>query len=363
MHTRRWIAWFADAGHDVHLIDPFGTNLADGFPAGVTVDRVPLPARSLPVVGLLRRRRTLAAAIDRLGPDVLHAHFVRRYGWLAALSGIRPLVVTPWGSDLLKTRPSQLRTRAWNRYALRAAGLVTVSSEGMRWAAITAGARADRIRLVNHGVDTARFAPGPGDPELAERLAIGDAPVVFSARSLRPLYRQDTVIDALAALPDDPTPPMLVMSARGADMNHVAELRARAESRGVGSRLRILDDIAHDELADVYRLADVVISIPDSDSFPVTVLEAMACGRPVVASDLPAVTPVLGGLDPLARELIVPVGDAAATATALQRALTLAPDERERLARVLRRHVIDTADYDTNMTTMERLYRSLTARR
>jgi glycosyltransferase involved in cell wall biosynthesis len=88
----------------------------------------------------------------------------------------------------------------------------------------------------------------------------------------------------------------------------------------------------------------------------------MACGRPIVASDLPAVTPVLGGLDPLARELIVPVGNAAATATALQRALALAPDERERLAGILRQHVVDTADYDTHMANMERLYRSLAAR-
>ncbi|MFP5463100.1 MAG: glycosyltransferase, partial [Gammaproteobacteria bacterium] len=81
-------------------------------------------------------RRALAA----LRPDVVHAHYLARFGWSAALAGVRPLVVTPWGSDLLQVRRGQLRTRLWNRFALRRADLVTVSSEGMRAAAIAAGA-------------------------------------------------------------------------------------------------------------------------------------------------------------------------------------------------------------------------------
>ena len=101
------------------------------------------------------------------------------------------------------------------------------------------------------------------------------------------------------------------------------------------------------------------MSVPETDSFAVSLLEAMACGRPVVASDVPVVAPVLGGLDPVARQLIVPIGDAFATATALEHALVLEEPERRRLGDALRDHVQRTAEYDTNMATMERLYREL----
>ena len=160
-----------------------------------------------------------------------------------------------------------------------------------------------------------------------------------------------------------PQTPWLVMSARGADPASLEAVRARATAAGIGERLRILDDVAPDDLPDLYRLADVVVSVPETDSFAVSLLEAMACGRPVVASDVPAVAPVLGGLDLVARQLIVPIGDAFATATALEHALVLDEPDRHRLGKTLREHVVRTAEYDTNMATMERLYRELAAAR
>ena len=84
-------------------------------------------------------------------------------------------------------------------------------------------------------------------------------------------------------------------------------------------------------MPDLYRLADVVVSIPASDGGPVTVAEALAVGRPVVATDLPSVREWLAELDP---EALVPVDDVAATAAAVETVLSRGPDERhERAAR------------------------------
>jgi glycosyltransferase involved in cell wall biosynthesis len=363
LHTRRWVAWFADRGHDVRLIDPFATTLTDGFPANVRVVSLPPPGRSLPLLSLLARRRGLRRLLARLGTQVLHGHFVRRFGWQAALSGFRPLVISPWGSDILRVPRGAVRTRWWNRFALRSANLVTVSSEGMRVAAIRAGARPERVQHIHHGVDTAHFAPGPPDQELAARLAIGTAGVIVAPRSIRPLYRQVVVVDAVARLVAAGRDLVLVMSARGADPATLAEVRSHADASGISDRLRILDDVPHDELPALFRLADVIVSVPETDSFPETVLEAMACERPIVASDLPAVTPVLGQLDPTAASLVVPVGDAGATAAAIARAVDLDPDLRREMGATLRAHVVQTADYETNMARMERLYQKLAAGR
>lgn len=363
VHTRRWLDWFAGQGHDVTLLDAFGTEVAAGFPVGVAVVPVRAGGPRLPGIRLLAARRALRAALAESGAQVLHAHFVRRYAWQAALSGFHPLVVSPWGSDILRAPARAVRTRWWNRFALRSADLVTVSSEGMRGAALRAGARTDRIQLIHHGVDTRAFAPGPADPALAERLRIGDAAVVVAPRALRPLYRQATIVDAVSRLVAAGRDLVLVMSARGADPTTLAEVRERATSGGIGDRLRVLDDVAHDELPALFRTADVVVSVPETDSFPVTLLEAMACARPIVASHLPAVTPVLLGIDPRTEALLAPVGDVAATAAAIDRALSMDPDTRREMGDRLRAHVVQTADYEANMARMEHLYRQLASAR
>jgi len=352
IHTRRWIAWFARAGHEVHLVDPFEAVIEPGLPSEVRVHRIEAPSGP-PVIGLVRRRRRLHGVLRSIGVEVLHGQFVRRFGWQAALSGFHPLVVSPWGSDLLQVPARALRTQWWNRFALRSADLVTVSSEGMRAASIRAGARPERIEQVHHGVDTSRFVPG--GPR-------GSGPArILSIRGIRPLYRHETIIDALALLADEGLRPELIMTRFGADAPYLERILARARERGVADQLEVLDVVPHDELPELYRSADVLASVPETDSFPVTLLEAMACGVPAVVSDIPAVAPVYGPIDPVTAELIAPVGDASATARALARALQLDPGERARLGARLRDIVIETADYDRHMARMEGLYRRLVA--
>lgn len=356
IHTRRWTAWFAAAGHEVTIVDPVGVEPEPGIAEGVAIVRVS-KARSRASRGEVGR------ALAGLRPNVVHAHYLARFGWSAASAGVHPLVMTPWGSDLLQVRWSQLRTRLWNRLALRRADLVTVSSDGMRQAAIAAGARADRVRLIHHGVDTARFAPGDVSPGLAALLG-ADGPIILSPRTIKPLYRHEVVLEAVAAMLRRGTVrPTMVVSALGADPATLASLRQRAEALGIGDRLRILPSVGHDELPDLYRAADVVVSVPETDSFAVTLLEAMACGRPLVATNLPAVGPILRDLHPVAADLLVPIGDADRTAAAIERALALPADARASLGEALRDHVIATAEYGTNMAAMERLYRELAATR
>jgi glycosyltransferase involved in cell wall biosynthesis len=102
-----------------------------------------------------------------------------------------------------------------------------------------------------------------------------------------------------------------------------------------------------------------VVSAPRSDSFPVTLHEAMACGTPVVVGDLPPIRAVLGDLAP---DFLVPWTGVAEMADAIRRALALGPRDRERLGRSLRRHVVETADYETNMLRMEGIYLDLARR-
>jgi len=353
-HTRRWLAYFAERGHEVHLLNGFATPVAPGLHAGIIVqDYAAHGAWRLPFFSSLQGRSALRRALEPLHPHVLHAHYLTRYGWQARLSGFHPYVVSPWGSDLFVTPRRSWRARTWARTTLSSADLVTVVSEPMRQAAISSGARPDRIESIQFGVDTRRFAPAPARDGLARRLGLGDRKVIYSARALRPIYNQEIVIDAFARLPPDT---VLILTARNADPAYLARVRAQIDELRIADRVRILDEVPDADLPDLLRLAALVVSVPASDGFPVSVLEAMASGTPVVATDLPPIRPVLG---PMAEDLLVPVGDRDALAAALRGAMNLEPARRAALATAMREYAVRVADYATNMERMEALYRRL----
>jgi glycosyltransferase involved in cell wall biosynthesis len=354
VHTRRWLGWFVERGHDVYLLDGYGTGVAPGLPAGVVLLRYSAygPMR-IPFFSSLQGRSGLRRALHEVRPDVLHAHYLNRHGWQARLSGFHPCVISPWGSDLLVTARASRRARWWARATLGAADLVTVVSEPMRAAAIRTGARPDRIESIQFGVDTQRFTPGPMEDGLVERLRLPAGRVVFSSRAIRPIYHQEVVVDAFASLPADT---VLVLTARNADPNSLAAVRSRIDQLRMRDRVRVLDDVTDADLPSLLRLASVAVSVPASDGFPVSVLEAMASGTPVVATDLPPIRSVLG---PIAPELLVPVADRDALAAALVAALELEAGRREGLAAAMRDYAVRIADYATNMERMETLYRRL----
>lgn len=356
VHTRRWLEFFAGRGHAVHLLTGADEIVRPGLPDTVTVHRYArFGRRRVPLLSSLQGRRALRSLLRRIRPDVLHGHYLTRHGWQARLSGFHPYVVSPWGSDLFVTPLESLRARIWARLTLRGANLVTVVSEQMREAVLAHGVRSDRIEMVQFGVDTEHFRPADPDPARLSHLGLENRRIVFSPRALRPIYRQEVVVDAVAGAGADAT---LVLTARNADPATLALVHDRIVATGIENRVRLLDDIDDEDMLVLFQQAEVIISVPESDAIPISVLEAMACGRPVIASDLPGPRELLALADP---GLLVPVGDVAATADALERLLNRSVAERAALGASLRSRVVNEADRQTNMERMENLYQQLRA--
>jgi len=354
---------FVSLGHQIYLLVSDGQPAARGRVhdvaredfAGATLVTFRDYGERLRPPGALRARASLRQVLASISPDVVHAHAVTRYGWLADLAGRHPFVVTPWGSDLLVTVPRSKLARFLARRALSRADLVTVDSPALGRAAITLGAAPARLRLIGFGVDPDRFQPGPPDYGLRHAWDVEGRRVIFSPRSLAPIYRQDVAIRALAELPADT---VLVLTLHNADPATADALRALASELGVNDRIRWLLPIDHAAMPAAYRLAAIVLSIPESDSMPVTLWEAAACGRPVVASDLPDARALLEAVDP---DAIVPIGGVAATASALRRALARPAVDEIEVGRHLRQLARDRGDQRKNLSRMDALYRALAA--
>ena len=358
VHMRRWVRYFSDRGHRVTLLVPEGKVVVPGLPPAISVESfLPFSRQRERLFGALESRRSLTRLLRKLAPDVLHAHFVTENAWHAWISGFHPYVVTVWGSDVLGAVRRGRRARFYARVALRAADVVTGGSEHLVRAAVEAGARPQRTRYIHLGVDTERFSPGPDPAGLRARLGLAGSRVLLSNRLIAPLYRQSVVVQALAQLPSDV---VAVMTSYRAQPDEMASIRELADRIGVAGRLRIVDELDDSEMPDLYRLADIVVSIPASDGGPATVAEALAAGRPVVATDLPSVREWLGELDPAA---LVPVDDVAATVAAVQTVLGRGQGEREERAARVRAAVVERADWRANMERMESISRELAARR
>ena len=258
--------------------------------------------------------------VARYRPDVVHVHGATAFATAAVQARIHPLVVTTWGSDVLLSRG---RTRRNVAVALRGADAVTADSPMLARAARELGARDPQ--LLGWGVDTEAFAPG--DKAAARRrLGLPDGRLILSARASTPLYNPETVVAAFDLVADrDPAARLVV--------KHLGDAPAIPSRHP--DRVHRLGPLPRERLPDVYRAADVCVSIPSSDSAPRSVWEAMACGCPCVLSDLP-------WLDGMIRdEAVVTAVDAQAVAAAIERAGAALAERGRKL--VEREH--DAADH------------------
>jgi glycosyltransferase involved in cell wall biosynthesis len=353
-HTRRWLGWFAARGHDVAIVIAPDVEVEPGLPEKIEV-RAWAPYGGGPIKPLryLSARRSFRRVLDDLRPDVVHAHYLS-YGWLAWVSGFRPYGVTTWGSDVYHDLGLSRRYSAFGRIALRGAAFVTAVSRDLLGRTVAAGARRDRAAVVQWGVEIDRFEQAP-DADLRRSLHLDGQRVVFSPRTIMPLYNHEIVLRAFVQLPDNVH---LLMSAKAADPDELRRITALVSDLGLGRRVTILEEIPYAEMARHHLLADACISIPRTDAGPVTMWESMAAGVPLVATDLQSLREWLDDLTP---QLLVPVGDVAATAAALRAALDLGSAERVALATRLRARAAQHADHARNMITMEGIYRSVAA--
>ena len=251
----------------------------------------------------------------RVTPDVIHVHYA--YQALATMPLLRfhPLLVTVMGGDVLPDQGyAGYRARLVKRL-LDHADCITSKSAFLDAALANVGNYAGKIRRVTWGIDLDQFHPRRDTRALRSRLRIEDGELVFfDPRLAQPIYNKHVILEAFARYATQGPRAVLMVSELGASKEYTARLRRCAEELGIVSRVRFLGSIEHVDIADYYALADITISIPNSDGFPQTIYEASACGSYLILGDLPQYREAMsGGL--VARQ--VPVADAEALAEAL----------------------------------------------
>lgn len=352
-HTQRWLRAFAERGHQVHLVALPGESASL---EGITVHPLPDgPAKLRFVRWTLALRRILA----EVQPDLLHAHYLTRYGWLAGASLFRPLVLSAWGTDAYIDPKRSRLARLMARWLLRRADHIIADAEDLRDRLIELGAPPARLSVVQWGVDTQQFRPDLDTAALRERLALGPGPVVVCTRGLLPIYNHDIILQAMPAVLRVLPEVRLIIKYNTYDPALREALYRQTQELSLDKSVRFVAATPYHEMATYYALADVFVSVASSDSTPVSLLEAMACNAVPVMGDLPAIREwVTDGVN----GYLVPLRDAGALAAALIRALT-ADRWRAEVCTLNRQIIEQRADHRREMARVEQLYARLALRR
>lgn len=180
-----------------------------------------------------------------------------------------------WGFDLIDA-PDEAIT--W----LSQLDHLIVDSVVTRSVAITAGLSETRISLIPWGIDLHQFRFEGPRADLGSFGVLPGQPAVLSLRAHEPLYRVDDFISAW---------PLVLMSYPhavaliGNAGSITPDLKRAAEARGVSDRIRFIGTIEEPELPDLLRAVSAYVSTSPVDGTSVTMLQAMACGAPVITTD------------------------------------------------------------------------------
>ncbi len=222
-------------------------------------------------------RRLLAS-----GPpvDAIDAHYLYPDGvaavWLGRRLGV-PVVLTARGTDV-NDIPRHATPRRLIQGAMAGAAALIAVSAALKEAMVAMGAPEQKVTVLRNGVDTRLFRPPADRARLRARLGLG-RPTLLSVGHLIERKGHHLVVQAMTALPGCE----LLVAGEGPERGRLTALIA---ARGLADRVRLLGARPHAEMAELYGAADALVLASSREGWANVLLELMACGTPVVATNI-----------------------------------------------------------------------------
>jgi glycosyltransferase involved in cell wall biosynthesis len=272
IHTVRWANALARHGYDVRLLSLQPVHqLLD---AQVRYYGAPYAPRW----GYVANWPWARALMARLEPDLVHAHYATGYGTLAALAGFHPTILSVWGTDVYEFPHHSFLHRRLLQYNLSRADKLLSTSHAM--AKAMGKYTGKQIEVTPFGVDLSQFSP-----QRVDSLFEAGAIVIGTVKTLDEKYGIKYLIQAFSLLKQrQPTLPLKLLIVGSGPQE--AYLKNLAGELNVGGDTRFTGHIRHDEIAKHYNMLTIFVSISVSESFGVAVIEACACEKAVVVSNV-----------------------------------------------------------------------------
>lgn len=357
IHTERWINYFVNKGHEVHLISHKGRDIKGViFHELITIGKAKITTEKIRPVDLLSyviRAFQTRNIIRKLKPEIVHAHNVILSGFYASISKFHPIVITAWGTDVLIAPTVSVFLKKIAKYVLKNADIITCDGLNTKEAMVQLEAHAEKINIIYFGIDTKKNHMSQRNEKLREQLNLNNSPTLISIRSFNPVYSIDTLINAIPRVLTEIPNAKFVIAGTGPLEN---ELKEMARSLQIDKSIIFTGSLSADDIPRYLASADVYVSTSLSDSgLAASTGEAMACGLPVIVTDV-------GGNREWIEEgksgFIIPVKDSKMLA---EKIICLFNDKEmlKRFGDANRKIIEERQDYYKEMEKMENSYFTL----
>jgi glycosyltransferase involved in cell wall biosynthesis len=354
-HDHRFLSALSETEHQVYYVRlERGPRQIEDRPVPENIEQVlwaggqkPFEWRDLPKLTFDFRRLTRA-----LKPDLVHAGPVQTCAFIAVLSGFRPILTMSWGFDLMQ---DVHRSRWWEfatHHTLKRSTFFTSDALVTRDKAVVYGMNPDRTLVFPWGVDLDHFAPpttNPSTPSAGRRRQSSTGLTLLCNRSWEPRYGVDILAKAFVKVAQQREDVGLILLNGGSQAQVIRQILMGG---GVLDRVHFGGQVSQSDMPNWYHMADLYISPSHIDGSSVSLMEALACGLPVLVSDIPAnlewVTDGQNGW-------VFPDGDV----QSLTDGILMVADRRESLpeiGRAARRSAQERADWNKNVRKLFTAY-------
>ncbi len=281
-HDERFLTALGQTAHEINFLRLAPSREIE-LPAGIKEVKF-TPASARGVATDASRADELKEILAMLKPDVLHAGPLHGPGYIAALSRFSPLASMSWGADILhdaEVNPDD--RRKIDQTLQRSTVFIGDNLAVVEKAVSDYGFPLERVFRFPWGVDLAHFSPAGHSP-LREQLGWQDNFVFLSNRSFEDIYGVDVILRAFIEAEKHAPEIRLLLYGRG---SREAELRRMADSAGLTGKIHFGAFVGRADLPASYNAADVFLSASHCDGSSVSLMEALACGKPAIVSDIP----------------------------------------------------------------------------
>lgn len=344
IHTARWANGLVAQGLDVHLISAH--NLIHELDSRVNLYILPFKAPFAYILSVFSLRKLL----KKIKPDILNVHYATGYGFLANISGFKPLLISVWGSDVYVFPYKSIVHKLILKANIKAATAVASTSKAMA-IKLNQICQHSNVYITPFGIDENQFKLKKSDKK-ANIITIG------TVKTLSHIYGIDVLIHAFSVvynILNKPEGLFLEITGVGSDLQKLIDL---TKELNVASQVIFHGGVQHKDVPKMLNRLDIFVALSRFESFGVSILEASSCELPVLVSDADGPSEVV--IDGVTG-FIVPRNDVDKTSIKLLELINNSKMRKD-MGKAGREHVLTHYTWDISLQIMINAYQEISTK-
>lgn len=354
VHTINWVNALSEKGIEIYL---FGLSNYDknNFNKNIVIESLNIssdikdkPDASLFKIIYLTSLKRIKELIKNFKPDILHAYYLSSYGLLGALANYHPYIISVWGSDIYFVPEKNIIHKKLIEYSLNRADLIFSTSNSMMQQTKRFTNR--KIIVTPFGINLKKFR------RLCTHSFFDENTIVIGTiKALEERYGIEYLIKAFKLVKERlyHTSLKLMIIGKGTQYTY---LRKIVKDLNLEDDILFTGFVTPDKIPEYHNMIDIFVALStEHESFGVAVLEALACQRPVVVSDVEGFVEIVKGGQ---FGLIVKRKNIEDAAEALIK-LIMDKELREKMGEIGRKFVSDNYNWDNSVNKVYDIYRNL----